>query len=176
MRHLRGVDGRRDPGIQLVQRRDEFRDVGVLGLIYRGENSLDYPLVGFLAVTRRAEDAVGENAAQNGLVLVMVGVDEARHNDHPTGIDHESCRIQVAPDSEDLLSLDQHIAIREIADMRIKAQHDAAFQQNTVSRIALGAFEPIERCACPGSHGLRCEQLGRGDAGEPSTCREHPAS
>ena len=106
----------------------------------------------------------------------MVGVDKAWHDDHPTGIDHESRRIQVAPDSEDLLSLDQDIAIREIADLRIKAQHDAAFQQNTVSRIALGAFELIERRARPGGHGLRGEQLGRGDTGEPSACREHSAS
>jgi hypothetical protein len=84
--------------------------------------------------------AIGENAAQNGFVLVMVGIDKARHDDHPGGVHHDSRRIQISPDGKDLLSLDQHIAVREIANLWIEAQHCAAFQENAMSRIALGAF------------------------------------
>ena len=147
VRHLGGVDCRRDPGIQLVQGGDQFRDVGVFRLICWGEDALDRSLIGFLAVTRQAEDAVGENAAQNGFVLVMVGIDKARHDDHPAGVHHESRRIQISADGKDLFSLDQYIAVREVANLWIEAQHCAAFQQNAMSRIALGAFQPVERCA-----------------------------
>jgi hypothetical protein len=50
VRHLRGVDCRRDPGIELVQGGDELRDVGDLGLIHWSEDTLDYSRIGFLAV------------------------------------------------------------------------------------------------------------------------------
>jgi len=59
---------------------------------------------------------------------------------HPAGVHHESRRIQISADGKDLFSLDQHIAVREVANLWIEAQHCAAFQQNAMSRIALGAF------------------------------------
>ena len=59
--------------------------------------------------------------------------------------------------------------------VRANGRHEDGDIVVLVSRIALGAFEPIERRPRPGGPGLRGEQLGRGDAGEPSAC-EHPAS
>jgi hypothetical protein len=59
---------------------------------------------------------------------------------HPAGVHHESRRIQISADGKDLFSLDQHIAVREVANLWIEAQHCAAFQQNAMSRIALRAF------------------------------------
>ena len=106
VRHLRGVDRRRDAGIELVQGGYEFRDVSVFGLIHWSEDALDHPLIGFLAVIGRAEDAVRENAAQNGLVLVMMGIDKPGHDDHAAGVQDRGRCIEVASDREDLLSAD----------------------------------------------------------------------
>src|SRR5215472_12314968 len=106
VRHLRGIDGRRDSGVELAQRGHELRDVGVLRLVDRGEDALDHTLIGLLSVAGGAEDPVGKNAAQNGLILVMLGIDKAGHDDRPSGVDNGRRRAQVAPDGEDLFALD----------------------------------------------------------------------
>src|SRR5215472_4414755 len=175
VRHLRGVDGRRDPGVGLAQRGHELRDVGVLRLVDRGEDALDYTLVGLLSVAGRAEDPVGKNAAQDGLILVMVGIDKAGHDDHPGGVDNGRRRVQVVPDSEDLLAFDQDVPFGEVADLRIEAQYDAAFQQDAVSRVAFGALQSVERRRRSGGQGIACEQLGRGTAGDPCARHEQTA-
>jgi hypothetical protein len=84
-------------------------------------------------------------------------------------------RVKVAADGQDIFALDQHVTGVEIAEFGVQAQHDAALQQGAVSRVGLGAFQPIERRARAGGHGLPGEQL-TGDAecgasGEQATSR-----
>ena len=63
------------------------------------------------------QDAVGEEAAQRRLELVVVRVDEARHHDAAARVDlGGAAGVQVRADGEDLLALDQHVALREVAD------------------------------------------------------------
>src|SRR5882672_1886235 len=57
-----------------------------------------------------------EEAAQRGLELMVVRVDEARHHDFAARVDlRGAARVQVRPDGEDLLSLDQHVGLGEFA-------------------------------------------------------------
>ena len=63
------------------------------------------------------EDPVGEEAAQRRLELVMVRIDEAGHDDAAAGVDHRGAAgLQVRSDGEDLLALDQHVGLGEVAD------------------------------------------------------------
>ena len=59
-------------------RSDEFGDVGVFGLIHWSEDALDYPLIGFLAIIGRAKDTIGKNTAQNGFVLMVMGIPQSQ--------------------------------------------------------------------------------------------------
>jgi hypothetical protein len=67
---------------------------------------LDYPLVDFLAVIGRAQDAVSGNAAQNGFVLVVMGIDKAGHDYHAAGVDDRGRCIEAESDGEDLFRAD----------------------------------------------------------------------
>jgi hypothetical protein len=81
---------------------------------------LDHPLIGFLAVIGGAKDTVGENTAQNGFVLVMMGIYKAGHDYHAAGIDNQRRCIEATSDGEDLLSADQHVTGFDVADPRVQ--------------------------------------------------------
>src|SRR5262249_12872655 len=73
------------------------------------------------------QHAVGKEAAQRRFELVMMRVDEARHDDAAGGIDlRRAARLQVGSDSQNLLALDQHVGAREVAHLRIHRHHRAA--------------------------------------------------
>ena len=100
----------REPAEQLV-------DVDVLRPVHRGELEEDEFEVG-RAPARRAgavvdQHAVGEEAAQRRLELVVVRIDEAGHDD--AAASRRSLRpppaVQVRSDGEDLLALDQHVGL-----------------------------------------------------------------
>jgi hypothetical protein len=70
---------------------------------------------------------VGEKAAQRRLELVMVRIDEARHDDAAAGVDHVGVAgVQVWSDGEDLLALDQHVGLGEVAHIRVHRHHGTA--------------------------------------------------
>src|SRR6266852_3903928 len=71
------------------------------------------------------QDAVGEEAAQRGLELMVVRIDEARHHDAAGRVDHARAmtRLQIRPNGEDLRALDQHVARSKVTDGRIH-RHD----------------------------------------------------
>src|SRR6185295_19242857 len=76
------------------------------------------------------QDAVGKEAAQRGLELVVVRVDEPRHDDLAAGVDlaGTAC-FEVRPDRDDLLALDQHVGAGELAlvgHARVHRHHDSA--------------------------------------------------
>ena len=77
VRDLRRVDSGRDAGINLAERSHEFRDVRVFRPVRGREDGLNFRLITF----RSRKEAVGKDATQDVLVLVMVCVDESRHDD-----------------------------------------------------------------------------------------------
>src|ERR1051325_7752344 len=61
------------------------------------------------------QDAVGNRASYRSPSLVVVGVDEAGHDDLAAGVDL-SCApgLEIRPDGNDLLALDQHVGAYEL--------------------------------------------------------------
>jgi hypothetical protein len=73
------------------------------------------------------ERPLGADAAERGLPDVPVGVDEPGHDDlalggHDLGVD----RLDGGGYGGDPAVLDQHVAVRKIADSRVDADHHAA--------------------------------------------------
>src|SRR5262249_61733544 len=69
------------------------------------------------------EHPVGEEAAQRGLELVVVRINEAGHDDGAAGVDRRTAGVQVWSDGENLLAFDQHVGLREVAEALIH-RHD----------------------------------------------------
>jgi hypothetical protein len=92
-----------------------------------------------------AQHAVRDDRALNGLVLVMVRVDETGHYDHAVAVhDGGLGGLEVRRDSHDTTAFDQHVCAREVAEFRIHREHRAVLQQN------------------PLRHGWRVRSHGRG--------------
>jgi hypothetical protein len=150
VRALRGIDTQGDALIYLADRGHELRDVVILGVVggaaqvpyggLRGSNPAcgpdvlhDRP-VAFLRPLRGHASplkvAVGDDVPLDGLVLVMVRVDEPRHDDHAAGVDDLGRRVEIRPDRRDFGTLDQDVGLLEVADGRIHRQHGAALEQH----------------------------------------------
>ena len=159
---LRDVMHRRDTAVELAERTEQLADVDVLRPVHRGER-LQNVLEVIDDATRRAigqEDPVREKAPQRRLELVMVRIDEAGHDDAAAGVDHRGvARLQLRSDGEDLLALDQHVGLGEVADLRIHRHHGTA--ANDVAPAPLTeAFG--RRAAVRGGRASR-EQIETGD-------------
>ena len=91
---------------------------------------------------------------------MMVRVDETRHDDHARGINHLSIRFEIRLDRNDLFAFDQHVRVFEVADIAVKSEHDAAFEQGAVASAAsnhtLGLAADSSRNE---SHGARFHKL-----------------
>ena len=65
---------------------------------------------------------------------MAVRVDQAGHHQAVARVD--DLRIfdaEIGPDRDDLAVLDEHVALREVAEIRIDRDHAAALDENTVS-------------------------------------------
>ena len=123
--NLRDVVHRRDAIVELAQRTEQFVDVYVLGPVHGGELQKNVLVIGCGPGGRaRAvvdQDPIGEKAAQRRLELVMVGVDKPGHDDAARCVDlTRAARMQVRPNGQNFLALDQHIGLGEVADLRIQ--------------------------------------------------------
>jgi hypothetical protein len=126
---LRDVVHRRDSVVELGQAAEQLVDVHVLRPVHGRElleNEFEIRRIG----TRGArlivdEDAVGEEAAQRGLELMVVRVYEARHHDAAPRVDDAGAgpRFQVRPHVDDLAPLDKDVAGGEVANLRVE-RHD----------------------------------------------------
>jgi len=92
--------------------------------------------------------------------LVMVGIDEARHDDAPGGVDHGAAGAEVRADREDLLALDQHVGAGEVADLRVHRHHRAAANDIAPARPAAVLGHIIVR-----RRGARREEVEAGGDG-----------
>ena len=123
---LGDVMHRRDTAINLAQPAEQFVDVHVLWTVDGhefAENELelvDRPVR--LAVVE--QQPVREEAAQRRLELVMMCIDEARHDNASPRINHSGAAgAQVGTNGHDFLPLDQHVGLGEIAHLRVHRHH-----------------------------------------------------
>ena len=164
---LRDVVHRRDARVELAQPAEQLVDVDVLRPVHRGELQQDVLEVS-RAAARRAravvdEHPVGEEAAQRRLELVVVRIDEAGHDDPAAGVYHRgAARRQAGPDGDDLLALDQHVGLREVADLRVH-RHDGTAADDiapAVPAAVLGLSGLVRRGGRAGRE--QVESAGRG--------------
>ncbi len=128
---LRDVVHCRHAVVELRQSAEQLADVHVLRTVHGGESEQDvFEVCGIRARPARAvvdQEAVGEKAAQRSLELVVVRIDEARHDDLAACVDLvRVARVQVRPDGDDLLALHQHVGTGEVSDLRVHRHHVAA--------------------------------------------------
>ena len=85
-----------------------------------------------VAIVVGVDPSVGQDVAQNALIGVAVGVDEAGNDDLVRRIDHRHVvrHHDVRPDLADLAVLDQHVCLRKVADLPVERQHHARLQQD----------------------------------------------
>ena len=72
---------------------------------------------------------------------MVVGVDEAGHHDAVGGVDHRDGLVgdrDAGPDLADLAVLDQDVGLREIAHLRIEAQHHPALEKDAAPPLHAG--------------------------------------
>ncbi len=165
---LRDVVHRGDAVIELGETGEQLVDVHVLRPVHGRELQQNEFEVGG-APARRArpvvdEYPVGEEAAQHGLELVVVRIDEARHDDAAARVDlRRVARVQVRSDGEDLLALDQHVGLGEVAHLRIHRHHRTA--ANDVAPAPLAAALGRIVGICRGGACREQVEPGRGNPG-----------
>ncbi len=107
-----------------------------------------------------------------------MGVDEAGNDDSVRGVDDRDCiarHLDVWPDLADLAALDQHVRLREVADLPVEGEDDAALEQNapfTLHARKLGVDGTRRLREGVARQHLRCGSAGR----ERGARFEKPAS
>ncbi len=89
----------------------------------------------------------------------MVGIDETGHDDAAGGVDPcgAAC-LQVRSNGEDLLALDQHVGLGEVADARIHRHHGTAANDvaSAWCAAALGRVADVGGCRARGEQFETC--------------------
>ncbi len=137
---LRDVVHRCDTAVDLAQASEQLVDVDVLRPVHGSEFAEDELEVVDRTVRLAVveQQPVGKEAAQRRLELVMVRIDEAGHDDAPARVDHSGAGgAEVGSDVDDLLALDQHVRLGEIAHLRVHRHHVAAPNDVASSRPAV---------------------------------------
>src|SRR5437773_2663325 len=92
----------------------------------------------------------------------MVRVNETRHDDPIRRVDHCRRCLEIRPDCDDLLALDQHVGFLKVTNFGVHAEHDAALQQDAApaaatscgNNVTLGQELPVKRPhVCGGTFG-----------------------
>src|SRR5262249_53333048 len=87
--------------------------------------------------------------------------DEARHDDTAGGVDLiRAARGNVRTDSENLVALDQHVRLHEVADLRVH-RHDRAAANDVAPPVPAA----VARHAAIRTRWTRCEQPEAGGSG-----------
>src|SRR5215469_17519479 len=81
-------------------------------------------------------------------------IDKAGHDDAAGCVNlRRAAGVQVRPDGTDLSALDQHVRLREVADLRIERHHRAASNNKASARPAAVHWRVIRRGRA------RCEEV-----------------
>ena len=176
MMDLRHIVHSRHAVIELAQATEELVDVNVLRTIHRRELQQNEFEVSRVPARRVGpvidENPVGEEAPQHRLELMVMRVDEPGHDNATARVDGRgTASLQVVTDRDDLLALDQHVGLREIADRRVHRHH-----RTTANDVAPSWLAAVARCVtirlC--GRGRRGQQIEacRGDCGRRRRFRE----
>ena len=132
MRDLRKINGRGNARAHLANRSQQLSNVGIIGLIVGIQRAgiVNDTVIVIL------EQSIRDEASQDGLILMMVRVDEAGHHDSVRRVDDFRSGLQIEPHLGNFLSVNQHIGFLKVANVTVHAQYDAAFNQNTASSRA----------------------------------------
>ena len=125
---LRDVVYGSHPIVKLAQAREQLVDVYVLRPIDGGKPEQNILVIsggpGRGARFVVTQDAVGQKTAQRRFELVVVRIDEPRHDDAPGRVDLAGAVCaQIGSDIEDLFAFNEHIGLGKIADLRIQRHH-----------------------------------------------------
>src|SRR6202011_506016 len=118
--------------IDLAERCHKFAETRVLGQIGGSEGADDRFLITTNSVASGAQQTIGENAAQRRLKLMVVRIDESRHNNHAGCVHHDGRieNIQVPADRYDLFPPNEYVALLEVPDVRIHTEDDSVLEQD----------------------------------------------
>src|SRR5439155_9680872 len=122
---LGGVDRGGGAVVDHAKRGNELASVDVGRLVNGGQGA------GNVTLVVRVEQAVAQDVAQDALIEIVMGVDEAGNDDSVGGVDHRG-RVgrDVGPDLADLAVLDQQVGLREVADRAVEGEHHAALDKD----------------------------------------------
>ena len=175
MRDLRKINGRGNARAHLANRSQQLSNVGIIWLIVGIQRAgiVNDTVIVIL------EQSIRDEASQDGLILMMMRVHEARHHDSVGRVDNFRSGLQIGPHRGNFLSLNQHIGVLKVANITVHAEYDAAFEQDTApSRAASGGNsltlwqrglrQRLCSSDCPGNNAER--------AGFQETAARHPAA
>ncbi len=99
----------------------------------------------------------------------MVRIDEAGHDDAAGCVDlRRAARMQVRPNAEDLLALDQHVGLDEVANLRVQ-RHDRTAANNVAPAPPAAVHR---RIVCRGGAHREQIQPRSGDASRRHTLQK----
>ena len=111
-----------DTVVDLVERARQRGDMDVFGCEHGGEARMHVAKI-------FQQGPVGRDRAQRRLPGVHMGVDQAGQHEMPRAVDRLRLGLDRRRDGGDAVVLDQHVAGRQHADLRILRDDDAGFQQ-----------------------------------------------
>ena len=153
---LRDVVDRRDAVVELAERAEQLVDVHVLRAVHRREREESVLIVVDVSARRAGqEQPVGEEAAECRLELVMVRIDEAGMTMRPRASITSASPACSFGRRDDLLALDQHVGLGEVAHLRILGHHGTAV--NDVAPAAPACVVGRILVVCRGR--TRCEEI-----------------
>ena len=120
------------PGVERLERAGVVADVDVLGAVVPADAAEHHREV-------VVERAGREDAADRRLPRVPVRVDEPRHDDHAARVDLLGIAyLEASADLDDHPVLDEHVAVRDLADLGVHRDHEAvANEQSLRAHVAL---------------------------------------
>ena len=129
---VRPVEQRRDARVERLERAGVVADVDVLWAVVPADTAEHHREV-------VVERAGREDATDRRLPRVAVRVDEPRHDDHAARVDLLGIAyLETSADLDDHPVLDEHVAVRDLADVGVHRDHEAvANEQSLRAHVAL---------------------------------------
>ena len=91
-----------------------------------------------------------------------MGVDETRNDDRARRIDQLcSRRLEAGRHRDNLLALNQYVALREIADLTVEAHDGAALDENAAVGVGALAHQPLDGASVGPPEALGCRGTGQ---------------
>ena len=138
---LRDVVHGCDAVVELAEPGEQLVDVHVLWPENGSESEKNVFVVGRGSGRRTRlvvnQNPIGEETPQYRLELVVMRIDEPGHDNAAGRVDiRGAAHVQVRPDGEDFLALDEDVSLGEISDFRVQRHHRTAANDIASTRSA----------------------------------------